>query len=253
MHRVELHDILEFSLADTVTLSCNISELQTEKNLVYKAAMLLKEQTGYAGGAKIALTKYIPMQAGLGGGSSNAATALVGLNELWNIGLNRDELIILAAKIGSDVPFFLMGEAAIAQGRGEKLTPLPESCDFDMVIVKPKAGLDTGTVYKNLNAQPFTDTHHLQQETTMMMRALKIGHPIAVSASLCNDLQTPAYSLLPELKTIHDKMEEMGALGIQLCGSGSATFAICDSKEIAETIAHKFKNEGCWTWAGKFI
>jgi 4-diphosphocytidyl-2-C-methyl-D-erythritol kinase len=253
MHRVELFDILKFSHADSINLTCNIPELQNEKNLVYKAALLLKENTGYKYGANIILTKYIPMQAGLGGGSSNAATTLIGLNELWNTGLKQNELVELAAKIGSDVPFFLMGEAALAQGRGEKLTPITDSCDFDVVIVKPTDGLDTGTVYKTLNAPPFSDKNHLQQETTMMMHALKIGHPIAVGASLCNDLQEPAFSLMPELKEIHDKMEEMGALGILLCGSGSSTFAICDSAEIADTIGDKFKKDGYWTWVGKFI
>ena len=126
-----------------------------------------------------------------------------------------------------------------------------DSCDFDIVIVKPTAGLDTGTVYKNLSAPPFNDISKLQQETTMMMRALKIGHPIAVSASLCNDLQAPAFALMPELKEIHDKTEEMGALGILLCGSGSATFAICDSAEIAGEIAKSFNHAGLWTWTGK--
>ncbi len=253
MHRISLCDIMEFSANDDIELVCNIPGLQNTSNLVYKAAVLLKNKTGYQGGAIISLTKNIPMQAGLGGGSSNAATALIGLNELWNTGLTLDELISIAAEIGSDVPFFLMGEAALAQGRGEKLTAIPDSCNFDIAIVKPITGLATGTVYKTLNAPPFSDKNHLQQETAMMIHALKIGHPVAVGSSLYNDLQVPAYSLLPELKDIHDITEEMGALGILLCGSGSATFAICDSAEIARAIASKFKSDNYWTWAGKFI
>lgn len=253
MHRIDLHDVIEFSIADNIQLTCNIAELQSEKNLVYKAAMSLKKYTGYAAGANINLTKNIPMQAGLGGGSSNAATTLIGLNELWNTGISQQELTSLAAQIGSDVPFFLMGEAALAQGRGELLTPIPDSCNFNIVIVKPTAGLDTGSVYKIFNAPPFSDKNHLQQETAMMMHAMKIGHPIAVGASLCNDLQQPAYSLLPQLKDIHDKMEEMGAMGILLCGSGSSTFAICDSAEIASEIEKHFKNAGLWTWTGRLV
>src|SRR4030042_180950 len=124
-----LADTLTFEPAETLDFNCDVPELQTGDNLVLKAARLLKEISGYKKGARINLTKKIPLAAGLGSGSTDAAATLVGLNKLWGLNLSRAKLLELAAKLGSDVPFFLYGGTALAQERGEQGTPLPATSE----------------------------------------------------------------------------------------------------------------------------
>ena len=125
MQAINLCDRLTFSIADDLSLITDTPGLDTKDNLVYRAASLLNDKTGVSAGAEIHLCKGIPVAAGLGGGSSDAAATLLGLNRLWGLHLARDELEELAAQLGSDVPFFLAGGAALAEGRGERITPLP--------------------------------------------------------------------------------------------------------------------------------
>src|SRR2546423_12641337 len=139
---VSLFDVLAFAHSPTVRLSCTDPTLGTgPENLVVRAADLLRRHTGTKAGADIALTKRIPVQAGLGGGSSDAATALVGLNRLWKLGLGRDDLIGLAAEVGSDVAFFLRPPACWCTGRGEDVTPWPMGGRLHLVLACPPFGL----------------------------------------------------------------------------------------------------------------
>jgi len=137
MQAVSLCDTLTFELASDTTLDCDDATLATEDNLALKAAHLLSAHTGYSGGVRIGLVKGIPVAAGLGGGSSDAAATLVALNNLWNLGLPLAELSLMAASVGSDVPFFLHGGVAMVSGRGELVRPLPAIGVDWAVIVTP--------------------------------------------------------------------------------------------------------------------
>ena len=137
MQAIGLHDILTFEAADDISFSCSAPELQTGDNLVWKAVSALRGATGETAGAGITLEKKIPVAAGLGGGSSDAAAVLKGLNRLWGLGLAAEKLAEIAAGIGSDVPFFIYGGACLAQGRGERITPLPDMQRAWFVLLKP--------------------------------------------------------------------------------------------------------------------
>ena len=156
MLAVELLDELTLAADPTgqVTLNCDNPELTTgPDNLIAKAARLLKERTGSLNGASIRLTKRIPWAAGLGGGSSDAASALAGLNELWELDLSTDQLALMGAELGSDIPFFFRTPAALCTGRGEVVNPVAVGRVFDIVLVKPPAGLGTAEVYRELGTR----------------------------------------------------------------------------------------------------
>ncbi len=174
-----------------------------EGNLCYQAAQsffaLIRERAR----ATIWLTKRIPVQAGLGGGSSNAAAVLLGLNELHHNPLNSEELTQLAAAVGSDVPFFLIGGTARARGRGERVEALPDARRWWLRIVKPELGLSTAQVYA-------------------LWRPGNFGHDILADNSFFNDLEQPARKLMPDLADVYCALIADGAEKVLLCGSGSA-------------------------------
>jgi 4-diphosphocytidyl-2-C-methyl-D-erythritol kinase len=251
MHTLTLADALSVEAADDLVFTCSEPWLETPDNLVLRAARLLRARAGVSVGARIHLEKRIPAQAGLGGGSSDAATALVALRDLWGLELSRTALADLAAELGSDVAFFLNGPAAIARGRGEQLDPLSVSASFPVVLAKPSAGLSTPAVYGALHAPPVRDDlPPTLADTAAMVAALGSGDPRAVASALINDLQKPAFQLLPLLADLRDRMMSLGCAGVLLCGSGSALFGLCANVGTAEHIATSLCDAGIWTWAG---
>lgn len=252
------------SLADRLTIetggvgiqfSCSDPTLETEENLVVRAARLLEPHCAIPRGAQIHLEKRIPMQAGLGGGSSDAAATLLALNELWEIRLTPDDLAALAAQLGSDVPFFLAGPTAVVQGRGESITPAFHAMTVHVVIAKPATGLSTPAVYGALSAPTITIdyTPHIQVETNTMLQALAHENLDAVANALVNDLEGPALNLMPALFRVRERMLEEGCLNVLLCGSGSAVFGICPDAHTAERAAAILTNDVPWTWAGSWL
>jgi 4-diphosphocytidyl-2-C-methyl-D-erythritol kinase len=153
MMAIDLTDVLDLSPSEdgSLSLTCDEPDLSTgPDNLVLKAALRLRAKTGTMSGATIRLTKRIPWAAGLGGGSSDAAATLKGLNELWKLGLSREELSAIGAELGSDVPFFLNGNAAWCTGRGEIIEPVAIGRPLDLVLVKPPEALATAEVYRHV-------------------------------------------------------------------------------------------------------
>lgn len=134
---VSLFDVLSFEKSDQLEIGCNVPSLQSPDNLIVKAAEALREKTDYEGGARIRLEKIIPMDSGLGGGSSDGAAALAGLNKLWSLGLSQKELVEIAADIGSDVPFFIYSGTCRMEGRGDKITPLLDPAETWYLLVRP--------------------------------------------------------------------------------------------------------------------
>lgn len=247
MVAVDLYDTVELQSRPDgqFCISCIPAGLPTgPDNLVWKAAHALRQATAISAGASIRLTKRIPHEAGLGGGSSDAAATLLGLNHLWNLNLPRERLLEIAATIGSDVGFFLNAEpAAWCTGRGEQTTPVPMRSVFDFVIVKPAIGLSTAAVYRRatIPGHPMAGTD--------ILHALQVGDRDHVAHNLFNRLEQPAFTLAPEVARVADRLRALNPLGCLLSGSGSSVFAVCRNRADAVRIARQILSEES---AGKY-
>jgi len=253
-HLVTLCDELEFQPLENgrIVLSCNDGHLPVnEKNLAVKAARLLQRSFGskekggsqddWLPGAKITLTKNIPVGAGLGGGSSDAAAALQGLAELWGLELSGPEFHDLALELGSDVPFFLTGGTALVTGRGENIKPLDwkQTCHF--VIVYPGFGVSTAWAYKNLKI-PLTKGPGFSK---IINYDLSLGPDHGWwSGFLHNDLEKAVIPSHPQIDQIKQRLVQSGALGALMSGSGSSVFGIFPNAEAARQAASDLKK----TW-----
>ena len=207
-----------------------------ERNLILKAAQLLRDHTGCPHGASIHLTKSIPLQAGLGGGSSDAAATLVGLNQLWKLELPRQELHALAARLGSDVNFFLDSvPLAVCRGRGELILPEPLTRPLHFVVVKPPGGLSTRDVFQAL---PPTRS---PRGSDAIRRALHIGHPALIGTQLHNSLEVPAGVLSEEVASVLAALRRVSSVGRLMTGSGSSCFALCAHQGQAVRAAHQLR------------
>ncbi len=231
---IDLFDTLEFrdEPCGELRLTCEPTTLPNgPENLVWKAAEAFRRKTGTTKGATIRLTKRIPHEAGLGGGSSDAATTLLALNRLWRQNLPLAELASIAADVGSDVAFFLHAPAAICTGRGEIVAPVAMGRTLDIVVVKPNVGLSTREVYRRV-AVPL---HPLC--STDACRALTDGNVQNLASELHNRLQEPAFAAAPLVERTYRRLAALGPLGCQLSGSGSALFALCKDRTDAIRIA----------------
>lgn len=201
-------------------------------NLVVKAANLLRQAYGPQLGADLHLRKRIPWEAGMGGGSSDAAAALAGLNQAWKLELPQSVLLEFAAKLGSDVPFFLaQSSAAICRGRGEKLEPFPLSCPLHFVVVKPPAGLSTALVFQQLALPP------QPVPLTGFVAALRRGSLASAAQRLHNRLLEPAVELSPVVAQLQHEFSRLPVLGHTLSGSGTSYFGWCTHQQQARQIA----------------
>jgi len=238
MVAVSLFDTLEFMPADVLTLTSSHPDLSTgPDNLVVKTADLLRKRTGCDRGASIHLTKCIPMQAGLGGGSSDAATTLIGLNRLWKLQLGNKQLQRIAAEIGSDVAFFLDGPAAWCTGRGEIVEPVKLGRRLHLVLVSADVGLNTADVYRNVvvPSQPLDDSE---------ARSAAIAGDIAnLGRAMFNRLQEPAEKLCPLVHEIRARLTAHGPIGCLMSGSGSTVFALCSGPRSAARLAQLIRQE----------
>jgi 4-diphosphocytidyl-2-C-methyl-D-erythritol kinase len=207
-----------------------------EDNLVMRAARLLQTATGTRRGAKIDLVKRIPLSAGLAGGSSDAAAALAGLNRLWDLRLSLPELSALAARIGSDVPFFLcIAPAAICRGRGEVVEPLRLSSRFWFVIARPQSGLSTAEVYRH--CRPSTTARSAGELALRLAR----GRLQAAAGLFHNSLQEPAERLSADVTRLKTAFARQPFAGHMMSGSGTSYFGLCRSRRQAVQLASRLK------------
>lgn len=241
MVAVDLFDTLELREKSdkAISLLCDPPTLSSgPDNLVHKAAAALREAAKRPElGAEIRLTKRIPAQAGLGGGSSDAAAALVGLNQIWKLGLTRQELLGIAASIGSDVAFFLTLPAAWCTGRGEIATPeATTGSGFHFVLVCPPVGLGTAGVYKRLVVpkEPVSGD--------AVRAAFRANDPVGLGRTIFNRLEEPAFGLEPLVGRIRQRLGGLGACGAMMSGSGSAVFAVCRDRAHAVQVAGAFQD-----------
>lgn len=206
-----------------------------EKNIVYKAASLLQERSGCAQGAEIRLVKRIPSAAGLGGASSDAAAALVAANLAWGLGWTDEQLLRLAAELGSDIPFFLGRASAICRGRGEQIEPIGP-VHMHIVVARPPTGLSTPQVYRA--CRPAEQPARLSD----LQAGLGKGSWSQVKLSLVNRLEEPARQLTPWIARLRRELDQAGSLAGQMSGSGSSCFGICHSRRHARRTASRLRS-----------
>jgi 4-diphosphocytidyl-2-C-methyl-D-erythritol kinase len=207
-----------------------------EQNLALRAARLLAERSGTVQGISLELIKRIPSAAGLGGGSSDAAAALVAANELWNLHWDRRALAKLAAELGSDVPFFLGRGAAVCRGRGEMIEPLAARAPLHVVVVRPPEGLSTAAVYGRV--QPVEHPRSLGS----LVDALGRGDLRRVASSIFNRLEAAAETLSPWIGRVAREFSAEDCLAAQMSGSGSAYFGICRHARHARRVARRLQS-----------
>ncbi len=237
MQTVGLYDVIYLEAAEKIKLECPGLDLPPESNLAYKAAKLLLEYANKDKGAAIKIDKHIPLGAGLGGGSSDAASVLTGLNQLWELGLNNHELMQLGEKLGADVPFFIIGGTCLAEGIGTNITPLPNLCNVWFVLVYPKINISTEWVYENVKFELTNQTKTVK----IMLDGLKDTDVVTVSKGCYNRLEDVTIKAYPQVKTIKDELMDAGCLAALMSGSGSCVFGITGSREEAERVACKLK------------
>jgi 4-diphosphocytidyl-2-C-methyl-D-erythritol kinase len=229
-------ELIERADSDVV-LQCDAANLSTGRdNLVVRAAELVRSRLGITAGVEIRLHKRIPMQAGLAGGSSNAAATLAGLNQLWRLGQEAASLAAWGAELGSDVAFFFYGPAAWCTGRGEIIEPTPLGRQLDLVLACPAVGLSTASVFQALRVaqQPRSG-----QE---LRNALRSGDLACLGSSLFNRLEEPAEALCPAVKVWRERLAAASSLGARMSGSGSAVFALAQDAAEALKITRSVAN-----------
>ncbi len=233
MQSIELHDHIGLRPDETLTLHPDGGALGLADNLVLRAAELLQKAAGVRKGAEILLEKRVPIAAGLGGGSSDAAATLRGLCRLWGLSLSVQDLQPIAAQLGSDVPFFLRGGTALAEGRGERITPLPTLPTHWLILVTPLLDIPNKTthLYSRLTPADYTKgeaTHALARSTS---------GPLSEDA-LFNMFEPIAEREFPAVRRWKAKMLAAGAGSVHLAGSGPTLFAICPDEASAITLSH---------------
>jgi len=259
LQSIDLADYIELHAngTDNIRLHCNHPEVPLDKtNLAYRAAILMKEQFPNAfakyGGVEIEIDKRIPVAAGLAGGSTNAAAVLVGLDLMWNLGLTQSELQELAAVLGSDVPFCIAGGTAIATGRGEILSPLPDLDHLYVVLAKYRSlGVSTPWAYSTYR-EKFGNTYACDT-STIEARSKKLNSGILVNAiahkdsikigqSLYNDLERVVLPTHPQVENLREAFQQQNVLGTMMSGSGPTVFALTETDIQAQEVKNQVEN-----------
>ncbi len=204
------------------------------ENTVHKAWRLLGQLVGEELPVRARLHKHVPARAGLGGGSADAAAALLGLDELFGLGLSADELHEVGLRIGADVPFCLAGGTALGEGIGEVLTPLPAPPPHALVVAKPVAGADTARIYRAYDQRPPQNRH----PAAPIVEALRTGDLGVLALSVGNDLTPVTREIVPGVGELEDELLRSGALGAAMSGTGSAVYGIFGSEEEARVASN---------------
>jgi 4-diphosphocytidyl-2-C-methyl-D-erythritol kinase len=246
LQAVDLFDRLTVDPDETLSLNTDDPELPTDDgNLVMRAARLLQKAAGVDRGARLRLHKRIPVAAGLGGGSSDAAAALTGLNRLWGLRWPRPRLQELAVELGMDVPFFLGTGRAVARGRGEQLAALPGGGGYALVLVNPRTPLSTKEVYGRVPV----GWHAEPTGTERVIEALRRRNVGVLAAALTNNLERVVEPVLPVIGRMKAALLAAGALGAIMSGSGPTVFGLARSLDHARQIRSRISRAGWACWA----
>jgi len=240
MQRIDLCDEIELTLQQEpgISLACNHPYIpRDERNIVWKAAEKILACSNKNVGVKINLKKNIPVGAGLGGGSSDAATTLMGLNDLLGTGLTDQQLTSIGVKLGADVPFFIFKKAAVAEGIGDRLSPLEQIPKLWLLLVNPGIHVATSWAYQNLN---------LTSEKVAAKLPFLYNSAADVCNILSNDLESVTTSRYPLIKEIKEKLMAAGADGSLMSGSGSTVFAVFRNESAAHTALDTLHLDSRW-------
>ena len=234
MQTVGIYDRIDLIYKETpgITVETNLYYLpDNENNLVYKAAKLLMDEFHVQKGVHIRLRKYIPVAAGMAGGSSDAAAVLFGVNKMFSLGLTTEQLMDRGVKIGADVPYCVMRGTALSEGIGEILTPLPVPPQCQVLIAKPGISVSTKFVYDNLHANELRPEQH--PDIDGMMEAIKQKDLYGIADRFGNVLENVTIPAYPVIQEIKDLMLEQGAIGALMSGSGPTVFGLFTNPKAA--------------------
>lgn len=237
VQQISLSDTLEITEADGFFCDTGFND-----DLCLKAARTLAKATGVNKGASIKVQKRIPVGGGLGGGSADAAAVMIALNEIWGLNKSIDELVKIAALIGSDVPALTLGGTVLMQGRGEKVERLDGARKIWLVLANPGVFSSTKEVYKSCNSR-------LQDDPKIVYNiysALECGDSLQVASAMMNDLDEPAKSLHPEIRRAVSALESAGLKGAMVSGSGATVFAPVPTETQGRKIAQSLTQQGLW-------
>ena len=242
MQKVDFADdiLIRKMKASGIKLKTNLPWVPTDsKNLVYKVVEKIKEKYNIEEGVFIDINKKIPVAAGLGGGSANAATAIIGMNELFELNMTRDELIELGRQFDSDIPYCIMDGTCLVEGNGDKITELKDIPSCYVVLCKPDVIVSTKEVHKNF------DPSHIKKhpETEKMIQAIEDGNLEEIGKLLYNTMEGYTASMCSEIKEIKEDMKNGGALGASMSGSGATVFGLFDDYEKAQKVRDYLKYE----------
>ena len=243
MQTVNLYDTLTISKREDlqILITTNAGELPlTEDNLIYKAAKLLFDRMNKECGVDIHLDKQIPIAAGMAGGSTDAAATLLGLNALYQFGLDKEELAQIGVKIGADVPYCIYGGTYLSEGIGEILTKLPDAPNCYVVIAKPGIGVSTKYVYENLHIE--TVSNH--PDVDGLVEAIKAEDLDGVTRKMANVLENVTIERYPEIAQMKACLEENGAEKALMSGSGPTVFGIFKNEDVAKNALDKLNETG---------
>ena len=245
MQTISLHDDLEIRRIKTpeIQVKTNLYYLPTnENNLVYKAAKLLMDEFGIKEGVAIQLKKRIPVAAGMAGGSTDGAAVLWGMNQMYGLGLSRQELMERGVKLGADVPYCVQRGTALAEGIGERLSVLPSMPKCTILIAKPGISVSTKFVYENLHANDLKPEQH--PDVDRMIEAMKEKNLDLLCERMGNVLETVTIPAYPVIQEIKEHMMACGAAGAMMSGSGPTVFGLFENKMEARKAQERIRAKG---------
>ncbi|MBQ4343447.1 MAG: 4-(cytidine 5'-diphospho)-2-C-methyl-D-erythritol kinase [Erysipelotrichaceae bacterium] len=246
---IDFYDLCEVNLSETMSFHSNASYLPTDdKNTMLKAVSVMREHFGFMQNFEIGLMKHIPSQAGLAGGSSDAAAVMHMVRELLNLETDDETMIQLAKKVGADVPFCYMEQPAQVSGIGEKMDFFELNSDFYLFLAKPYRGVSTKKAFESLN---FKTLRH--PNIRAIRDALENGNYYQLIGALGNSLEQTAFELVPQIREIKHELEDFGFDGALMSGSGSTVFAITKDKELLNRASEHFRKKGCFVRKTRII
>ena len=241
---VSLYDDLAFAESEEIVLTCDNPLIPCDQsNLIVKAANILRERFDLKKGARIHLTKRIPAPGGLGGGSSNAATALIGLARLWKIKVSENQLVEIGNNIGADVPFFFGGGTALGTGRGTEIMPLNDLTEKFLLIVTPPVDVPTGEAFRRLDAPRLTNE---RAKSILKICQTAVENLDLRQTDLKNDFEASVFAAAPEIERVKNKLLACGARKALLSGSGASVFAVFDNEETRQATIKATQVEKHW-------
>ncbi len=244
MQPIQLHDNISFEKLDedVIIVQSNNPDLEGNANLAYKAALLLKNKFRVKEGIKIHIEKNIPMSAGLGGGSSNAANTLIMLNKLWGLKIPQNKLVDIGVGIGSDVPFFIVGKTALVEGIGDKIKPLRKSISLNIVLVNPGIKVSTSWAYRQFDKSKSNLRSGNKKDIKGLISAINRKDIKKISENVYNDFDAMIGKKHKITKDIKANFRKFGALESTLSGSGPTVIGLFDSIYTAREAYFKLKD-----------